>query len=82
MVAYYLEARDEAAARLKAFVDRAARASLHGNVFDDAATGRALVQFFLRGLACGALTDAEVLGRASRPERAHPRFRALAGGGR
>ncbi len=59
--AYFLEARDEAAARLKAFVDKAAQATLLGSVFDDAATGQGLLNFFLRGLSCGALTEAEAL---------------------
>lgn len=31
-----------------------ATASLFGDVFDDAATGQGLLNFFLRGIACGA----------------------------
>jgi hypothetical protein len=58
--AFYLEARDEASARLAGFLEKAEQATLVGNVFDDAATGQALLNFFLRGLACGALTEAEV----------------------
>jgi hypothetical protein len=57
--AFYLEALDAATERLSRFVDRAARATLTGDVFDDAATGQALLNFFLRGLACGAITEAE-----------------------
>ena len=30
-------------------------------MFDDAATGQGLLNFFLRGLACGALTEHEAL---------------------
>ena len=59
--AFFLEGRDQAAARLRAFVDKAARATLLGNVFDDAATGQGLLRFFIQGHSCGALTDAEVL---------------------
>jgi citrate lyase beta subunit len=59
--AFYLEARDEASARLKNFVDKAAQATLVGNVFDDAATGQGLLNFFLRGINCGALTEDEAL---------------------
>jgi citrate lyase beta subunit len=59
--AFYLEARAEAAQRLSAFVERAAQATLLGSVFDDAATGQGLLNFFLRGLSCGALTEAETL---------------------
>jgi len=58
---FFLEAREEAAARLRAFVDKAAQATLLGSVFDDAATGQGLLNFFLRGLSCGALTEDEAL---------------------
>ena len=30
-----------------------------GDVFDDAATGQGLLNFFLRGLGCGAITEEE-----------------------
>ena len=56
---FYLEARAAAAERLSRFVERAAHATLVGGVFDDAATGQGLLNFFLRGLGCGALTAAE-----------------------
>jgi citrate lyase beta subunit len=36
-------------------------ASLFGDVFDDAATGQGLLNFFLRGIACGAITEDEAL---------------------
>ncbi|MCB1034578.1 MAG: phosphoenolpyruvate kinase, partial [Acidobacteria bacterium] len=48
-------------ARLSNFVQQAAQATLVGDVFDDAATGQGLLNFFLRGLSCGALTEEEVL---------------------
>ncbi|HRC76695.1 MAG TPA: aldolase/citrate lyase family protein, partial [Kouleothrix sp.] len=57
--AFFLEQREEAARRLRAFLDRASQASLVGNTFDDAATGQGLLNFFLRGIACGALTEGE-----------------------
>lgn len=59
--AFFLEGLPEATERLKNFVAKAARATLVGDVFDDAATGQGLLNFFLRGLACGALTEAEAL---------------------
>lgn len=59
--AFYLEALEGATERLRRFVDRAARATLTGDVFDDAATGQALLNFFLRGLSCGAITEGEAL---------------------
>jgi citrate lyase beta subunit len=57
--AFFLESLESAAARLRNFVEQAAKATLAGNVFDDAATGQGLLNFFLRGLNCGALTEAE-----------------------
>jgi citrate lyase beta subunit len=54
--AYFLQSLPAASRRLKNFLDRAAQASLVLNMFDDAATGQALLNFFARGLNCGALT--------------------------
>jgi len=59
--AFFLESRAEAGRRLKAFVEKAAQATLVGSTFDDAATGQGLLNFFLRGLSCGALTEEETL---------------------
>ncbi|QQS73896.1 MAG: phosphoenolpyruvate kinase [Flavobacteriales bacterium] len=58
---FFLESYDDAAARLKAFVERAARATLTSDVFDDAATGQGLLNYFLRGLNCGAISEEEAL---------------------
>src|SRR6185295_11582019 len=58
---FFLEGLETAANRLTAFVKKAALASLHGDVFDDAATGQGLLNFFLRGVACGAITEEEAL---------------------
>src|SRR5208282_5835180 len=58
---FFLQGLNAASARLKNFVEKAAQATLVGDVFDDAATGQGLLNFFLRGLSCGALTDAEAL---------------------
>jgi hypothetical protein len=60
--AFFLEGLDLAALRLKTFVEKAAQATLIGEVFDDAATGQGLLNYFLRGLNCGAITEAEALG--------------------
>jgi len=59
--AFYLEALPAATARLTNFVAKAAQATLVGDVFDDAATGQGLLNSFLRGLACGAISDKEAL---------------------
>jgi hypothetical protein len=42
-------------------MSRAAQATLVGDVFDDAATGQGLLNFFLRGINCGAFGEAEAL---------------------
>ncbi len=54
--AFFLSARPAATARLRNFVEKAAQATLVGDVFDDAATGQGLLNFFARGLSSGALT--------------------------
>jgi citrate lyase beta subunit len=56
---FFLSARASATARLRNFVEQATRATLIGGEFDDAATGQGLLNFFARGLACGALTEDE-----------------------
>ena len=53
---FFLAARPAATARLRNFVEKAAQATLVGDVFDDAATGQGLLNFFVRGLSSGALT--------------------------
>lgn len=59
--AFFLEGLEAASARLKNFVEKAAQATLVGDVFDDAATGQGLLNFFLRGISCGAITEEEAL---------------------
>ncbi len=59
--AYFLDGLAPASERLRNFVDKAAKATLVCEVFDDAATGQGLLNFFLRGIACGAVTEQEAL---------------------
>lgn len=59
--AFFLESYDDAVERLKIFVEKAARATLIGDVFDDAATGQGLLNYFLKALNSGAITEEEVL---------------------
>jgi citrate lyase beta subunit len=59
--AFFLESLDAAAERLRNFVEKAAQATLVGEVFDDAATGQGLLNFFLRGVNCGAISESEAL---------------------
>lgn len=56
---FFLDGRDAASHRLKTFVEKAAQATLIGDVFDDAATGQGLLNYFLRAINCGALTEQE-----------------------
>jgi citrate lyase beta subunit len=57
--AFFLEGLDLAAQRLRNFVEKAAQATLVGDVFDDAATGQGLLNYFARGINSGALTEDE-----------------------
>jgi citrate lyase beta subunit len=59
--AFFLDSLDAASERLRNFVEKAAKATLVGDVFDDAATGQGLLNYFLRATNCGALTEAEAL---------------------
>jgi len=59
--AFFLDGLQPASERLRNFVDKAAQATLVGDVFDDAATGQGLLNYFLRGIACGAVTEQEAL---------------------
>jgi hypothetical protein len=61
MYAFFLQSLDAASDRLRNFVDKAAKATLVGDVFDDAATGQGLLNYFLRALNCGAVTQDEAL---------------------
>jgi citrate lyase beta subunit len=59
--AFFLESLEAASERLKNFVEKAAKATLVGDVFDDAATGQGLLNYFLRAINCGAITEEEAL---------------------
>jgi citrate lyase beta subunit len=58
--AFFLQGFDKAAERLRNFVEKAAQATLIGDVFDDAATGQGLLNYFLRALNCGAIDSADL----------------------
>jgi hypothetical protein len=59
--AFFLESKDEQGKRLKGFTEKAIQASMTGNTFDDAASAQGLLNFFIRALNCGALTEDEIL---------------------
>ncbi len=56
---FFLQSLDAASERLRNFVEKAAKATLVGDVFDDAATGQGLLNYFLRAINCGAITEDE-----------------------
>jgi len=56
---FFLESLDAASERLRNFIDKAAQATLVGDVFDDAATGQGLLNYFLRAINCGAISAEE-----------------------
>ena len=57
---FFLSSIADATHRLKTFVDRAAISTLTGDIFDDAATGQGLLNFFLKAMNCGAISEEEV----------------------
>jgi hypothetical protein len=61
--AFFLEGLDQAGQRLSKFVASAAQATLVGEVFDDAATGQGLLNYFLRAINCGAIDEEEATSR-------------------
>jgi citrate lyase beta subunit len=61
LYAFFLEGLDAASARLRAFIAKAGQATLVGEVFDDAATGQGLLNYFLRAWTCGAITEREAV---------------------
>ncbi len=58
---FFLEGLDAASERLRNFIAKAAQATLVGDVFDDAATGQGLLNYFLRAMNCGAITEQEAV---------------------
>jgi citrate lyase beta subunit len=61
LYAFFLDGLEAASARLTNFVAKAGQATLVGGVFDDAATGQGLLNFFLRAWNCGAITESEAV---------------------
>jgi citrate lyase beta subunit len=59
--AFFLQNLPAASERLRNFVRKAAQATLIGDVFDDAATGQGLLNYFLRALNSGAIGEDEAV---------------------
>jgi hypothetical protein len=58
---FFLSSLADATARLRVFVERAAISTLTGDIFDDAATGQGLLNFFLKAMNCGAIDEEDAL---------------------
>ena len=58
---FFLDGLAAATERLRNFMEKAGQATLVGDVFDDAATGQGLLNYFIRGINSGALTEDEAL---------------------
>lgn len=59
---FFLQGMDAASERLQNFIAKAGQATLVGGVFDDAATGQGLLNYFLRAINCGAIPEADAPG--------------------
>jgi citrate lyase beta subunit len=57
---FFLEGLAEASIRLRNFMDQAHQATRVGAIFDDAATGRGLLNYFERAVRCGAIAESDV----------------------
>ena len=57
----FYQSLNHASLRLKNFIEVAAKATLVGDVFDDAATGQGLLNFFIKAYNCGAIGEKEVI---------------------
>jgi len=58
---FFLSSIEDATYRLKTFMERSVISTLTSDIFDDAATGQGLLNFFLKALNCGAITESEIL---------------------
>ena len=58
---FFLAGLQPASERLQNFISKAAQATLVGDVFDDAATGQGLLNYFLRGVQSGAVSEDEAV---------------------
>jgi hypothetical protein len=81
---FFLESLDAASQRLRNFIAKAAQATLVGEVFDDAATGQGLLNYFLRAINCGAITadEAQTLTGLSTTELRSASFVKILEGGK
>jgi hypothetical protein len=57
---FFLEGLEPVSQRLRNFIERATQATMVGEVFDDAATGQGMLNYFLQAIGCGAIPESDV----------------------
>lgn len=70
---FFLSSMEDATLRLKIFVERSAISTLTGGIFDDAATGQGLLNFFLKAMNCGAISEEDAMATGLTIEEIHSR---------
>ena len=70
---FFLSSIEDATNRLRIFVERAAISTLTGDIFDDAATGQGLLNFFLKAMNCGAISEEDATATGLTLEEIHSR---------
>ncbi|HWR33969.1 MAG TPA: hypothetical protein VN451_10595 [Chitinophagaceae bacterium] len=70
---FFLSSMADAKYRLKIFMERAAVSTLTGDIFDDAATGQGLLNFFLKAMNCGAISEEEATETGLTPDEIRSR---------
>jgi len=70
---FFLSSYEDAVFRLKTFVERAAISTLTRDIFDDAATGQGLLNFFLKAMNCGAISEEEAAATGLTIDEIHSR---------
>src|SRR6266496_407031 len=70
---FFLSSYEDAVFRLKTFVERAAISTLTRDIFDDAATGQGLLNFFLKAMNCGAISEKEATATGLTIDEIHSR---------
>lgn len=59
--AFYLSDLEEMNTRMINFLDTSGKATLSADVFDDAATGQGLINYYLKGYNCGAIVEKDLV---------------------
>lgn len=57
---FFLEGLEAASTRMRSSIEKGNQASLSGQMFDDAASGQGLLNYFVRAFQCGSISAEEV----------------------